>query len=108
MSLHDLMTADLAHITGDTGHGFATRARLAGRHDVPGLLDREYTDVLGVESRGPVFTCAESSLPNASAANVRHGDALVVYLATGAISYTVRGVQPDGHGEVRLILEEGD
>jgi len=108
MSLHALMAADLAHITTDTGHGFALAARLDGQHDVPGLLDREYVEVLGAESRGPVFTCAEAHLPGADAANVRHGAVLVVQTTTGPVRYTVRGVQPDGHGEVRLVLEEGD
>ena len=108
MSLHDLMASDLAAITHDTAHGFAREARLAGRYRVRGLFDEDYIEIGGAEGRGPAFTCAESDLPDGLAGNVRHGDELIVQATRGALRYSVVGVQPDGHGEVRLLLEEFD
>lgn len=107
MSLHDLMARDLDHIMSDTAHGFAVPADLAGR-PVTGVLDREYVEVQGVESHRPVLRVAEAALPGGRATNVRHGQAVTVHepQPRGAQRYTVAGVQPDGTGEVVLILQE--
>lgn len=64
---------------------------------VNGILDNTYVDALGVESSSPVFHCAASDV-----SGVAHGDALTV----SGTGYTIHGVQPDGTGQVLLILEE--
>lgn len=50
----------------------------------------------GVESSGPAFECAAADVPG-----VAHGSTLTI----DAQVYTVRGVQADGQGWVRLQLE---
>lgn len=64
---------------------------------VSGIPDDEYVDAQGVESSGPVFRCAADDV-----SGVAHGDALEI----SGTPYTVHGVQPDGTGEMLLILEE--
>lgn len=107
MSLHDLMAQDLAHVLGDTAHGFAVHATIAG-WPVTGILDREYVEALGTESRRPVLRVQEAALPGQRASNARHGQAVVVEepMPRGRQRYTVAGVQPDGVGEVVIVLQE--
>lgn len=63
---------------------------------VNGIFDAAYEEAADIEGSSPVFGCATASVSGA-----RHGDALVV----AGVSYVVRGVQPDGTGWTRLILE---
>lgn len=67
---------------------------------ISGIFDNEYIGVpsgdIDVESASPAFTCQTSDVPSAD-----HGDTLVV----NSVTYTVRGVQPDGTGITVLLLE---
>ena len=108
MSFHALQARDLEHITGSVRDG-AVQARLNGQHDLSGLHDREYVEVAGIEGRNPVFTTSAAQLPGGAARHVSHGAVLVIYPpGETPIRYTVRGVVPDGHGAVTLVLQEGD
>ena len=68
---------------------------------VKGLLDKPYQAAFEgtapLEAARPVFTCRESDV-----SGVAHGQSLTV----GGVSYTIRGVQPDGTGLILLVLEE--
>lgn len=76
------------------------KAATYGAATIYGHWFDDYTEVAlglaGVESSGPAFECAEADVPA-----VAHGSTLTI----DAVAYTVRGVQPDGHGWVRLKLE---
>lgn len=63
---------------------------------VVGILHREYLEVAGMGSSGPVFVC-----PAAEAEGVEEDSTAVA----GATSYLVRSVDPDGTGLVRIRLE---
>ena len=72
-----------------------------GSTTISGIFDNEYIGVsaggdIDVESASPAFTCQTSDVPSAD-----HGDTLVV----NSVTYTVRGVQPDGTGMTVLVLE---
>ncbi len=68
---------------------------------VNGVFDGEYFDdvggSVGIESSQPRFTCAAADVPA-----VAQGDAIVI----SGTTYEIVNVQPDGTGEVVLILEE--
>lgn len=91
-------TEDLAQFL-DTDD-FAVAATYNGSTTVNGILDQEYYEVgvgdAGVESSQPVFLCRTADVPAAA-----HGDTLLI----DAITYKVRGVQPDGTGLTRLALK---
>lgn len=59
-----------------------------------GILDDTYAAELGLAGSQPVLIVQTS-------ANITHGAALTVQ----DVAYTVRGVQPDGSGLTRLMLE---
>ena len=63
---------------------------------VNGILSNEFVMVDFVESQKPVFDC-----PSADIVGVAHGDTVTI----GIDTYKVRGIQPDGTGMTRLILE---
>jgi hypothetical protein len=79
--------------------GFAVSALWNGTTTVKGILQAPYADAFVeiVEGSEPFFLCAAASV-----AGVKHGDTLVI----NAITYKVRGVQPDGTGVVSLRVEE--
>jgi len=61
-----------------------------------GIFDNGYSEVLGVAGSEPSFTAKTSDV------SVRaYGNAVSI----GGISYTVRGIMPDGTGLTRLVLE---
>lgn len=64
---------------------------------VTGIFDDAWQDALGVSSTAPALL-----LPTASVGSATYGDTVVI----GAASYTIAGVQPDGTGMTRLILQE--
>jgi len=64
---------------------------------VDGILTSEYVTVEFVESKKPVFLCKSSDV-----VGVAHGDDVV---ASDSTAYKVRGIQPDGTGITKLILE---
>lgn len=66
---------------------------------VDGIFDAAYEEAADIEGSSPMFACATASVSGA-----RHGDALAV----AGISYVVRGVQPDGTGWTKLVLELAD
>lgn len=66
----------------------------------PGILENEYYEVpgeIGVESSQPLFLCAAADVPT----GIR-GKTITV----SGISYTVRGLRPDGTGITILVLEK--
>lgn len=88
-----MFTEDLSVFT-DTGD-FASSASINGS-TVNGILGNEFVQVDYVESQKPVFECAAADIPG-----IAHGDTVAVSSDT----YKVRGIQPDGTGMVKLILE---
>lgn len=66
---------------------------------VNGIFENAYVVVAGVESRRPVFRCAEGDLPV-----LKHNDELDIDGST----YTIVEPRPDGVGTVLLILEKQD
>jgi len=73
-----------------------------GAETVNGVFDNEYVGVLDgeastpVESTRPVFTVATDDVTG-----IGHGDSVVI----SGTTYTVRGVEPDGTGVTRLVME---
>lgn len=76
---------------------FAVVALYNHTQTVNGLLGKAYSEINGVETTAPSFTCAEAAVPAAA-----HGDDVEI----NAIAYKVVGIHPDGTGLVTLILEE--
>ncbi len=71
---------------------------------INGIFDHDFVMINGAESFSPVFDCATRNI-----CGVLHGAKLTIHesikrLKTD-ITYTVRGVQPNGTGLTRLILE---
>lgn len=62
---------------------------------VDGVFDKEFITVNFNETSKPVFSCKE--IPG-----LVHGDTAI----SGATTYKIQGIQPDGLGMVKLILEE--
>lgn len=77
----------------------ADKTLLVGGSNVDGIFNDNYVDPLNVEMSVTSFVCKSSD-----AGVVSHGTAAI----DGATSYIVVGVQPDGLGMVRLILEKQD
>lgn len=79
---------------------FAVVALWKGSGRVIGIFDNEYAllplGLPGVESNQPQFLCKAADVPG-----VMHGQSLDV----NDTAYIIRGVQPDGTGMVRLIIE---
>jgi len=74
---------------------FATEATINSA-TVLGILGNEFVQVDFVESSKPAFECKSSDITG-----IAHGDTVTV----GSDSYKVRGIQPDGTGMTKLILE---
>lgn len=64
---------------------------------VTGKFGDAYVEQFGVAGSSPMFT-----LEDASAVGAQQGFSLV----HGGVSYTVAGIQPDGSGMTRLLLQE--
>lgn len=64
---------------------------------VDGIFTNEFVTVDFVESKKPTFNCKSSAV-----AGIAHGANVV---AADSTTYKVRGIQPDGTGMVKLILE---
>ena len=69
---------------------------------VNGVFENEFVGVevdagVPIESTRPVFTCREADVTG-----IAQGDTVVI----DGTSRTVRGIEPDGTGIVRLILKE--
>jgi len=61
-----------------------------------GIFDKEYGEIFNMDGNKPVLLIKTSDIGSA----VR-GSAVVV----NAASYTIAGIEPDGQGMTRLILE---
>lgn len=85
-------TADLDAFLSD----FAIAATLPSTAVVRGILDNGFDSALGMTGSEPAFVGRSADLDGLS-----YGAAITI----GATAYTVRGVQPDGTGLTRLILE---
>lgn len=68
-----------------------------GEGSAVGVLESDYAEVQGIESRNPIFTCR-----TADVASVVHGTAITI----DGTSYTVRSRQDDGTGITALVLSE--
>lgn len=88
-----MMTEDLDVFLDDDD--FAITATIIGL-PVVGIMSEEYVQVNFVESKKPVFDCKEEDIYG-----VTHGSSLIA----GDDAYQVVGIQPDGSGMVKLILE---
>jgi len=53
---------------------------------------------IGIEDTDPSFTCLKVDLDNAG--GVSHGDTLLY----DGVTYNVTGIEPDGTGQIKLIL----
>lgn len=69
---------------------------LVGGNEVTGIFNNNYVDPFNVETMATMFFCKVSDVEH-----VKHEDIVI----DGLKVYMVRGVQPDGNGMVRLILE---
>ena len=108
MTLADDILTDIATMTDTDEHGVAatySSKRYASIHGktgsaksttVNGIFGSDFDAINNMETPVPVFDCA-----TADVSDVSHGAKLTI---NGAV-YTVRGVQKDGTGMVRLILE---
>jgi len=74
----------------------ADKTLLVGGNEVTGIFNNNYVDPFNVETMATMFFCKVSDVEH-----VKHEDIVI----DGLKVYMVRGVQPDGNGMVRLILE---
>ena len=74
----------------------ADKTLLVGGNEVTGIFNNNYVDPFNVETMSIMFFCKVSDVEY-----VKHEDIVI----DGLKVYMVRGVQPDGNGMVRLILE---
>jgi len=74
----------------------ADKTLLVGGNEVTGIFNNNYVDPFNVETMATMFFCKVSDVEY-----VKHEDIVI----DGLKVYMVRGVQPDGNGMVRLILE---
>ncbi len=74
----------------------ADKTLLVGGNEVTGIFNNNYVDPFNVETIATMFFCKVSDVEY-----VKHEDIVI----DGLKVYMVRGVQPDGNGMVRLILE---
>jgi len=84
-------------VTGSIAEKLANETMTINAAAVDGILTSEYVTVEFVESKKPVFLCKSSDV-----VGVAHGDDVV---ASDSTAYKVRGIQPDGTGITKLILE---
>ena len=87
---------DIAALLSD----FGVHAKLADARTVLGLFDNDYVGVgdIPVDSSGPAFTLASADV---TTYEIAFGTVLTIESA----DYTVRSLQPDGHGITVLRLE---
>lgn len=74
----------------------ADKTLLVSGNEVTGIFNNNYVDPFNVETMATMFFCKVSDVEY-----VKHEDIVI----DGLKVYMVRGVQPDGNGMVRLILE---
>lgn len=72
---------------------------------VTGVFDAAYQEVLGVSSAEPSFLASAAELSGVA----RNTPVAITYQVLGMVdvAHTVREVQPDGGGMVRLLLRKG-
>ncbi len=113
MTLKGDMVADLAAML-DTDEfassgtyspkAYATQHPSNKSTTVNGIFDHDFVEINGVEAYNPIFSCATEDL-----CDVSHGAKLTIHTgqkkSTKDVTYTIRGVQPDGTGLTLLILE---
>jgi len=79
---------------------FGVTATYDGASTIQGIFDKDYIELLqgevGIASTGPQMLCRSSDV-----SGVVQGKAVVV----GGVSYTVKGIEPDGTGMTLLLLE---
>jgi len=75
----------------------ANHSFLINGNIVDGVFNNEYVTVGMVESQSPVFECRESDI-----GVVTNG----MVISSGVMQYKVRGLQPNGSGMTKLILEK--
>ena len=78
------------------GH-LANKTFVINGSSVDGVFGNEFISVGIVESQAPVFECRESDM-----GVVTHG----MVITSDSVNYKIRGVQPDGTGMTKLILEK--
>lgn len=83
--------AKLANCTATVGGGAA----------ISGIFDAAYLDALGMSGSKPSLSCASADVSTAA-----QGTAVVVTYKAVVTNYTVCGIQPDGTGMTRLLLQE--
>lgn len=66
-------------------------------YEVSGTFDRDFVDVDGIETAGPVFTCTSDDLDRPEIDHV---------VVIDCERFTVRSVRPPGNGITRLLLEK--
>ena len=84
-------------VTGAIAEKLANETMTINAAAVDGILTSEYVTVEFVESKKPVFICKSSEI-----VGIAHGDNAI---ASDSTAYKVRGIQPDGTGMTKLILE---
>ena len=84
-------------VTGAIAEKLANETMTINAAAVDGILTNEYVTVEFVESKKPVFLCKSSEI-----VGIAHGDNAI---ASDSTAYKVRGIQQDGTGMTKLILE---
>lgn len=69
-------------------------------HVASGVFSRDYADPLGMVNNQPNFRCLAEDFPDIAA-----GETVSVEYQAALVEYTVRGVEPDGTGLLRLVME---
>ena len=101
---------DIADMLEGQDKGTYSPLAYAGQHpsskskNVDGVFLKDFVVISDIETYAPLFDCATADVSDAA-----HGAKLTVHLdgieSTTDVIYTVRGVQADGVGFTRLILE---
>ena len=96
MTFAAIETAINAATTGALANATATW----GAYTAAGIYAREYSDDLGIGNRQPTFMALASALPG-----IAQGAIVSIAYQSATLAHTVRGIEPDGTGMIRLILE---
>lgn len=91
-----LLSDDLAHLTADTAMGFSEAFSVAGVGPYYGIFDDESIELGAGIKDPPTILCAASSTET-----WQQGQAVIIRTLT----YYIAGLQPDGVGLVRVVLE---
>lgn len=75
-------------------------ASVNGAPAVDVVFDNNYDEALGMDGAAPRFGCAAAVV-----AGIAQGAAVTIVGTAGTVDYVVRGVEPDGAGWVRVLLE---